>query len=68
MSPDVEKIVKRQAKQEKAADRTMTNMNRQLKDLIQQAQAALGTKFDVEGDGGGQDDAMTDEGYADEEW
>ncbi|KAK5166859.1 uncharacterized protein LTR77_007588 [Saxophila tyrrhenica] len=64
MSPEVEKYVKRQAKQEKAADRTMSSMNRQLKDLIQQAQAALGTKFAVEGEG----EEDVDEGFVDEEW
>jgi hypothetical protein len=62
LSPEVEKMVKRQTKHEKAADRTMMNMNKQLKDLIQQAQAALGTKYDVEGD------AMEDDGDTDEEW
>jgi hypothetical protein len=72
----VEKYVKRQARQEKATDRTMTSMNRQLKDLISQAQAALGTKYDVENDGdgggvgsvGGSGGWEEDEGFVDEEW
>ena len=65
ISPEAERLVKKQAKQEKATDKTMNHMNRQLKDLIQQAQAALGTKYSVEGTAGSQD---TDEGYVDEEW
>lgn len=70
MSPEVERYVKRQAKQDKAADRTMNNMNRKLTDLIQQAQTALGTKFAVEGDGDRsmEDLEDTDEGFVDEEW
>lgn len=76
LSPEVEKYVKRQARQEKATDRTMTSMNRQLKDLISQAQAALGTKYDVENDGdgggvgsvGGSGGWEEDEGFVDEEW
>ena len=65
VSPEAERLVKRQAKQEKVTDRTMNSMNRQLKDLIQQAQAALGTKYEVECAAGGED---MDEGYVDEEW
>ena len=43
----------------------MNHMNRQLKDLIQQAQAALGTKYSVEGAAGSED---LDKGFVDEEW
>ena len=41
-------------------------MNRQLKDLIAQAQQALGTKYEVDSGGGG--DIDMDEGFVDEEW
>lgn len=72
MSPDVERFVKRQAKQDKAADRTMNSMNRKLADMIQQAQTALGTKYAVEGDADRAVDDYdvedTDEGFVDEEW
>ena len=69
VSPEVERFAKRQARQEKVADRTMNNMNRKLADMIQQAQVALGTKYAVEGDaGGGMYDEDTDEGFVDEEW
>ena len=66
ISPEVEKYVKRQARQEKASDKAIGNMNRQLKDLIAQAQQALGTKYEV--DGGGGADVDMDEGFVDEEW
>ncbi|KAK3702279.1 hypothetical protein LTR37_014990 [Vermiconidia calcicola] len=66
IDPDAERLRKRQARQEKVVDKTMTNMNRQLKDLIQQAQAALGTKYSVEGTVGSEE--MMDEGFVDEEW
>ena len=62
ISPEAEHLVKRKVKQEKATDKTMNHMNRQLKDLIRQAQAALGTKYEVEG---AED---VDEGFVDEEW
>jgi hypothetical protein len=48
------------------ADKAIGNMNRQLKDLIAQAQQALGTKYEVDGGGGG--DVDMDEGFVDEEW
>ena len=65
ITPEAERLLKRQVKQEKATDKTMNNMNRQLKDLIQQAQSALGTKYSVEGATGSED---LDEGFVDEEW
>lgn len=50
-------------------------MNRQLKDLIAQAQQALGTKYEVDGfgGGGGMDldldlEGEREEGFVDEEW
>ena len=66
ISPEAEKYIKRQARQEKIADKAIGNMNRQLKDLIAQAQQALGTRYEVDGGGGG--DVDMDEGFVDEEW
>jgi hypothetical protein len=43
-------------------------MNRQLKDLIAQAQQALGTRVEVDGVNGGSGDVDMDEGFVDEEW
>lgn len=65
ISPEAEKYIKRQVRQEKIADKAIGNMNRQLKDLIAQAQQALGTKYEVDGGGG---DLDMDEGFVDEEW
>lgn len=67
ISPEAEKYLKRQARQDKAADKTIGNMNRQLKDLIAQAQQALGTKYEVD-NGGAAADVDMDEGFVDEEW
>ncbi|EMC93497.1 hypothetical protein BAUCODRAFT_243984 [Baudoinia panamericana UAMH 10762] len=64
VSPDVERFVKRRAKQDRQADAAMTIMSKKLTDLIRQGQAALGTKISVE-DGGGE---STDEGFVDEDW
>ena len=50
MSPEAERYMKRQAKQDRVADIAIGNMSRQLEELIKQGQAALGTKFSVEGD------------------
>ena len=50
-----------QAKQERLADKTMSNMSKQLDELIRQGQQALGTKIEVEGD-------TEDEVYVDEHW
>lgn len=61
LSPEMSRFAKRQARQERVAD----SMNSRLEDLIRQGQAALGTKYDVEGDGGG---GGEDEGFVDEEW
>lgn len=65
ISPETARLLKRQAKQEKAADKAMSSMSRRLEDLIRQGQEALGTKFSVEGGGGVED---KDEGFVDEEW
>lgn len=59
MSPEAERYRKRQAKQDRVADKAIGNMSRQLEELIKQGQAALGTKFSVEGDV----DEDMDEGY-----
>lgn len=58
MSPEAERYRKRQAKQDRVADKTIGNMSRQLEELIKQGQAALGTKFSVEGDA---DEEMDDD-------
>jgi hypothetical protein len=50
VSPEAERYRKRQAKQDRVADKAIGNMSRQLEELIRQGQAALGTKFSVEGD------------------
>lgn len=50
MSPEAERYRKRQAKQDRVADKAIGNMSRQLEELIRQGQAALGTKISVEGD------------------
>lgn len=50
VSPEAERYRKRQAKQDRVADKTIGNMSKQLEELIRQGQAALGTKFSVEGD------------------
>lgn len=68
LSPEAEKYIKRQARQEKAADKAIGSMNRQLKDLIAQAQQALGTRVEVDGVNGGSGDVDMDEGFVDEEW
>lgn len=71
VSPEAERFARRQAKQDRAADKAMSSMSRQLQDLIRQGQEALGTKYAVEsGDGGNGDagmDVEMDEGYVDEE-
>jgi len=64
LSPEAERYVKRQAKQDKASDKAMSSMSRQLEELIRQGQQALGTKVSVE-DGEGE---QTDEGFVDENW
>ena len=61
VSPEAERFVKKQAKQGRLADKAMTNMSRQLDELIRQGQQALGTKIEVEGD-------TEDEGFVDERW
>ena len=57
--------MKRQVRSEKAADKAIGNMNRQLRDLIQQAQQALGTRVEVDSGGGAADEG---EGFVDEDW
>ena len=50
LSPEADRYIKRQARQDKAADKAIGSMNRQLKDLITQAREALGTRVDVDVD------------------
>lgn len=64
VSPEAERYMKRQAKQDRVADKTIGNMSRQLEELIKQGQAALGTKFSVEGD---VDEEMEDQ-YGNGRW
>lgn len=64
ISPEASRFVKRQAKQEKVADKAMSSMSKRLEDLIRQGQEALGTKVSVSGDADGE----MDEGFVDEEW
>lgn len=63
VSPEAERFAKRQAKQDRAADKAMSSMSKKLEDLIRQGQQALGTKISVEGV-----DLDTDEGFVDEGW
>ena len=65
MSPETERLAKRQAKKDRATDKTMNSMTRKLEDLIRQGQEALGTKFSVE-DCNMHD--FEDEGFATEDW
>lgn len=60
ISPETARLLKRQVKQEKAADKAMSSMSRRLEDLIRQGQEALGTKIAIEGD------EEMDEGFVDE--
>ena len=64
MSPEAERYRKRQAKQDRVADKAIGNMSRQLEELIKQGQAALGTKFSVEGDV----DEDMDDGFSGGRW
>ena len=62
MSPEAERYAKRQAKQDRAADKAIGNMSRQMEEMIRQAQEALGTKVSVEGN------LEEDEGFVDDDW
>lgn len=62
MSPEAERYAKRQAKQDRAADKAMNNMGRRMEEMIRQAQEALGTKISVEGN------TDEDEGFVDDDW
>lgn len=64
VSPEAGRYRKRQAKQDRVADKAIGNMSRQLEELIRQGQAALGTKFSVEGDA----DEEMDDGYGNGNW
>ena len=66
MSPEAERYRKRQAKQDRVADKAIGNMSRQLEELIKQGQAALGTKFSVEGDV--DEDMDMDDGFSGGRW
>lgn len=66
LSPETERFAKRQAKQEREVDKTMTSMQQRMKDMIQQAQQALGTRYSVEGD---DNMDLADDGFlSDEDW
>ena len=70
ISPDAQRLMKRQAKQGKAADKAISGMSRRLEDLIRQGQEALGTKVSVEGGGaygGPGEDVEMDEGFVDDD-
>ncbi|EGP87539.1 unnamed protein product [Zymoseptoria tritici ST99CH_3D1] len=63
MSPEAERFAKRQAKQDRAVEKSMSSMEQRMKDMIRQAQEALGTKVEVEGDDecAGEEDGFVDE-------
>lgn len=66
MSPETERFAKRQAKQERKVDKTMSSMEQRMKAMIQQAQQALGTQYSVESDGNMD---LADDGFSsDEGW
>lgn len=66
MSPEAERFAKRQAKQERQVDKTMSSMEQRMRDMIRQAQQALGTQYSVEGD---DNMDLVDDGFSsDEEW
>ncbi|CZT17798.1 uncharacterized protein RCC_03634 [Ramularia collo-cygni] len=66
MSQETERFAKRQAKQERQVDKTMSSMEQRMKAMIQQAQQALGTKYSVEGDNNMD---LADDGFSsDEGW
>ena len=67
ISPEAERFLKRQAKQDKVADKAMSSMSKRLEDLIRQGQEALGTKFSVEGSADSMGGMDTDEGFVDED-
>lgn len=70
VSPEAERFVRRRARHDRQADAAMSDMSKKLADLIRQGQAALGTKFSVEGDDDDDDggDVGMDEGFVDEDW
>lgn len=68
ITPESERILKRQARQEKAAEKAMSSMSKQLEDLIRQGREALGTKVSVEGSTGHDSGMDMDEEFVDEEW
>lgn len=55
LSPEAQRFISRNEKQEREHEKSMRKMSKQVQDLIKQGQAALGTKFEVEDD--------TDEGF-----
>lgn len=66
MSPETERFAKRQARQERQVDKTMSSMEQRMKDMIKQAQQALGTKYSVEVD---DNMDLADDGFSsDEDW
>jgi len=67
ISPDTARLLKKQAKQDKAADRAMSSMSQRLQDMIRQGQQALGTKISVESDYDSSQDNV-DEGFVDDEY
>jgi hypothetical protein len=62
LAPEAERYAKRQAKQERAADKTMSSMSNRIQEMMRQAQEALGTRYEVEGG-----DDMEDEGFVDDD-
>lgn len=64
LSPEAQRFLLRQEKQDRAADKSMRKMSRQVQALIRQGQAALGTKVEVEDE----NEQGVDEGFEDGEW
>jgi hypothetical protein len=67
MSPEAERFAKRQAKQDRAVEKSMNSMEQRMKDMIRQAQEALGTKVEVEDDGNSGGSSGEEDGFVDED-
>jgi hypothetical protein len=69
MSPEAERFAKRQAKQDRAVEKSMSSMEQRMKEMIRQAQEALGTKVEIENGAGSDDGGLSaeEDGFVDED-
>lgn len=56
LTPEAHKYLLQRDRRERDADKAVRKMSRQVQDLIRQGQMALGSNFEVEGEGDGGDD------------